>query len=225
MSISGFTCLTDIAKYFQQRGYELIILRSSCTDEDIHARGKYSSKYCKPRFDDICSALGDVYSDFERNKERQDLQLAVLIQVYQRPKIKGHISNERRVNPSKQDWLIEEEMQNGAPNRSTGFSVGNDDGELELSLVTSLNYPTVVTNLKKFAAYFSRLPDRYHIEWVWDGLNLWMVQIDHEAKETNTGTRPGSQWKTNRELIAGTVVEDLAGIRNGCYSYPPMAKD
>jgi predicted house-cleaning noncanonical NTP pyrophosphatase (MazG superfamily) len=34
---------------------------------------------------------------------------------------------------------------------------------------------------------------RYHLEWVWDGIRLWIVQCDEELSEP--GTPPGSEWQ------------------------------
>ena len=78
--------ITAIARYFQQKDYQQIILRSSCTEEDMHARGKYQSKRCRPSVNDIIASLEEIYTDFQRSEDRTDLQLAILIQVYQRPK-------------------------------------------------------------------------------------------------------------------------------------------
>jgi len=111
----------------------------------------------------------------------------MLIQVYHKPKSKGHLSNERRVNASKLVWLLEEEFQTGTPNKSTLFELKNEQAVLDLSSQNSLNYPTAIRNLKKFAAFFSQLPDVYHIEWIWDGRKLWLVQVDHELTDKYIG--------------------------------------
>jgi len=200
--------VSDIAKYFQQREHEVIILRSSCTNEDMRTRGKYHSTYCKPNVPNIINAIEEIYQDFDKNKDDEKLLLAVLIQVYYPPKIKGHLSNERRVSESKMHWLVEEEIQ-GRPNRSNAFTVEAVTPSLELSLVNSLNYVTTFNNLKKFAAFFSQQADLYHIEWVWDGVRLWLVQVDHEPINTQNGARPGSEWKVKKDLVAGQVIEDL----------------
>jgi predicted house-cleaning noncanonical NTP pyrophosphatase (MazG superfamily) len=201
--------IVAIALYFQQRDHERIILRSSCIRENIVDRGKYYSESCKPSVEDIRRVLEAIYKDFQTQKEDPALELAVLIQVYHKPKSKGHLSNERRVNPSKLFWLLEEEFQNGAPNKSTPFELKNEQAILDLSLQNSLNYPTAVKNLKKIAAFFSQLPDVYHIEWFWDGRKLLLVQVDHEPVDNYIGTKPGSEWKIKKGSVSVAQIDNL----------------
>jgi predicted house-cleaning noncanonical NTP pyrophosphatase (MazG superfamily) len=201
--------ITAIARYFQQRNYDRIILRSSCTRENIVDRGKYYSEPCKPSVGDIKRVLETIYKDFENQKEVTELKLAVLIQVYYKAKSKGHLSNERRVNSSRLYWLLEEEIQADSPNRSTSFDVNNEPAILDLSLQSCLNYPTAIKNLKKFAVFFSQLPNVYHIEWLWDGQRLWLVQVDHEVTDTYLGSKPSSEWKIKKGSATGVQIKDL----------------
>ncbi|MDP9077084.1 MAG: nucleoside triphosphate pyrophosphohydrolase [Bacteroidota bacterium] len=201
--------LTTIARYFQQRDHEQIILRSSCTEEDMHARGKYHSKRCKPSVEDIRAALEEIYVDFQRSEERLDLQLAILIQVYRRPKMKGHMSNERRVSASKLDWMIEKDIASGMDSEPEDFTAGSHERGLELSLINASNASTAINNLKKFAAYFSQLSGVYHVEWVWDGQKSWLVQVDQQEDDIFEGTKPGSEWKVERKKISGKAIPDL----------------
>ncbi|WP_295794376.1 nucleoside triphosphate pyrophosphohydrolase [Mucilaginibacter sp.] len=201
--------ITAIALYFQRRDHERIILRSSCVKENIVDRGKYYSESCKPNVAEIRKALQTIYKDFQVQKDDSTLELAILIQVFHRPKSKGHLSNERRVNASKFVWLLEEEFQNGDPNKSTPFLLKDEPAVLDLSLQNSLNYPTAVKNLKKFATFFSQLPEVYHIEWLWDGGKLWLVQVDHEATDSFLGTKPGTEWKVKKTSVSKEQIVDL----------------
>ncbi len=206
---NSLATLTDIAKYFQQKDHKQLILRSSCTEEDMHARGRYHSKRCKPSLQDIKLALEEIYLDFQRTKEHTDLKLAILIQVYHQPKLKGHMSNERRVSQSKEHWMIEKESTSDSVSEPEEFQAVAHDGSLDLSLINALNAQTAVSNLKNFAAYFSKLPGVFHIEWVWDGQKLWMVQVDTQEDNGYEGTKPASEWKVERQTISGKAIEGL----------------
>ena len=119
------------------------------------------------------------------------------------------MSNERRVSASKMDWMIEKEIASGMDSEPESFTASVHDRSLELSLLNAQNAQNAVNNLKTFAAYFSQLVGVHHIEWVWDGQKLWLVQVDQQADDTFEGTKPGSDWKVERKKISSKALQDL----------------
>lgn len=208
--------LTYVAAHFQQKRASRVILRSSCTEEHIGDRGRYLSLDCSPIVAEIRKALEDIYNDFQSQKGNDSLELAVLVQVFKSQKIIGHLSNERRVDISKYKWLLEEILPDSSA-RSKPFDTTNLIAEFESSPLRALNYNQAIRRLEGLAISFSNLPNRNHLEWLWDGSYIWLLQVDIEEEYLLKGIKPGSEWKGGKksaELSELNVFETVSTTLN-----------
>jgi len=195
--------LTDISKNLQKRNLNAVILRSSCTHENLNDRGKFLTEIGGTSVLALKKSILTIYSDFKKANQDINRSLAIIIQEYKRPKIQGHLSNERRVDKSDKIWILEREFANEQNITTEKIEVGNDiRKEFDYAINKCLNATTLAKGLKFIAAWFSNQQSRVHIEWLWDGTNLWIVQVDYEGA-IEKGIRPASEWystqKTSRQ--------------------------
>ena len=90
-----------------------LALRSSATSETLRDRGAYQSiqltaDYSPAR---ICRAITDIYESFAE-LEREG-QIAIVVQANVHNTARGHLSNERRVSKTVNQWMWENEPSNG----------------------------------------------------------------------------------------------------------------
>ncbi len=185
--------LTSLVAQIQRRGARAVIVRSSCTDETIKDRGKFLSLKCDANVDSIKDTIISIYEDFVAKTEQSGSVLALIIQDYKPPKLQGHLSNERRVGKEKDTWKIEKENVSSENIEVATIKAENKKTELDLSLRSCLNAHTLTKHLELTASIFTQLKDRFHLEWLWDGVNFWLLQIDIE-KAQGDNSKPGSEW-------------------------------
>lgn len=185
---------TKIIQIFQKKGSQKIIIRSSCTNESILDRGKYISKTCIPNVKNLKDEIVEIFKDFKSITDKTEGSLiALIIQDFKYPKMQGHLSNERRVSRDKEHWLIEKENVKEKFIKVEFIDVEPSVKELDHSIVKCLNVKSLTDSLKTTVSSFSKLENRYHLEWLWDGKNYWIVQIDTEYP-IKKGSKPGSEW-------------------------------
>ena len=149
----------------------VILARSSAQHEDINERGRYDSARCEPTPGSLRSAVELVYAS---GQDKSSSLLAVLFQPFITAELSGHLSNEYRVSRESNIWTLEEKRGNSSEEKqiraarreaSTGPLLCPSPGALE-------------TGLRAVAGRLASAAYRYHLEWVWDGRRLWIVQAD-----------------------------------------------
>lgn len=172
-----------------------IIVRSSARDEGVSERGSLESAVCEATVEDLASALVNCVRRNDQLATTHGLDLyGLVIQRVVSNQRQGHASNERRVSRRHDSWLVEvvddrdvlvehfrvsDRSEYARPDTSSGFLCG---AESEL-----------VGALRTVAASTSELGrGRRHLEWVWDGSRVWVVQNDL-VLSLGDGS-PGDAW-------------------------------
>lgn len=176
--------------------YDTLIIRSSVIGETILERGTYESKRCKATESALLSALCEMWLHFDNMQNDQSLsqsEIALLIQPFIKSCLSGHLSNERRVSKNQSEWLCEFDIPSGqGPATVIRFKVKPQlNSYPEINLLCENNEHLII-QLKYVAGRFIDKTTRCHIEWLWDGKRLWVVQRDLEIQFNNIP--PLSKW-------------------------------
>ena len=190
-----------ITNAFDNFDINKFIVRSSAKIEGFEERGFYESIESAILKADLQNAIELA---LEKNKSNVSVskgnEFALIIQQLIQPKLLGHLSNERRVSRNKTDWLLEIVTDKGEFSDGIKFDIA----PIKLQS-TPINFncstkPDLIHQLKVLAAHSKSDDNRFHYEWVWDGLRFWVVQKDIEANSSK-GTPPGSNWIQSKNLI------------------------
>jgi predicted house-cleaning noncanonical NTP pyrophosphatase (MazG superfamily) len=165
-----------------------LIVRSSALNEDFTHRGFFRSEVCASNITAAqATAMAIVGHAVERGADISSFE--VIIQRYVVPKLKGHLSNERRVSEEKRSWVIEVEDGDAPTNLPPRIRAYTSEHDVEQEL--SANSTRELRDaLRLVAARMMRKRSRYHCEWVWDGQRVYVVQCDDEPDLA--GERPGA---------------------------------
>lgn len=170
-----------------------VIVRSSASDESLEERGRYQSHDCEASAIDVLGTVAKVRKHYaDHIDEASDNELALIVQRYISPTRLGHLSNERRVSQRITSWHLEyQDSEAHSPVVST-FSTGRFK-DINENDVLACDSPSLLSHrLKQVAACFDRNHRRVHIEWIWDGKRLWIVQCDDESDLKSAP--PGKCW-------------------------------
>ncbi len=178
-----------------------VIVRSSAQEEGLSERGKYHS--VQGTLSSLSSTLDDclnaIISDCDLGAEK----VALIVQKYADPvSAKGHLSNERRCYEDGRDWLGEFD---GGGIFTINFrnwrspSVGGDGDVFPLRCNLSAHLKGA---LKVPAEWAYNQKVRVHFEWVWDGKQLYIVQVDQDVR--SPGVDPYQQLNK-----AGNVISEF----------------
>lgn len=168
---------------------ESIYVRSSGPNEGLEQRGQLSTKECRPVIEDVLHAIAEIWS-----KAGEHL-LPLILQRGIHFRLRGHLSNERRVSRRHDSWLVELLNPEGALVDSHRV---HPRSNLEHSIdpLAASSPREIVSVLRRVPPHDVRSvltgPGRRHYEWVWDGVRVWVVQCDFEL--THSQEAPNSRW-------------------------------
>lgn len=154
-----------------------LMLRSSAVDETMEERGSLVSEQVTP--DTLFQTLSDcVAATLSHGKI-----IHWILQIRVHSKIKGHLSNERRVAKAKRDWVVDFEMpesSNDVPLMPISLAVRNwrHGAAIVPTILECASYISIDQVLRLPAQWATERKIRIHFEWVWDGSNVWLVQGD-----------------------------------------------
>ena len=179
-----------------------LILRSSADSETLEDRGTHVSLRLAADFGvpQVEAALGTMFQSFRQRPAPG--RLAVIVQPLAGEGSIGHLSNERRVSKTINQWSWER------------LSPRPDQGRLnsQRDLVRDEDRPLTAPNaslLRMFGAVgrwvtqLRRGPA--HLEWIHDGHTLWLLQIDFELEQPDGGVDPTSWLRTSDPRMPGMV--------------------
>lgn len=155
-----------------------VIIRSSALDEDISARGLYLSvETTFASFQTLGEALHRIW-DHAGRVERGSSRIPVVVQRRIDSILYGHLSNETRLRRDRRDWVVEVRRQYGN-SATSGLRALRADRvpPIEVDLRCGAP-PELRTVLRRVAGSFTRIGERIHFEWLWDGTRVWIVQCD-----------------------------------------------
>ncbi len=167
----------DLLRYGEHPEDVTLIVRSDAINEDLSARGKLSSHKADATVDGVLDAAEHIFRDAADSTE----EICLILQRNIRAQASGHLSNELRISRDARSWLCE--VVNGP------FNEASESPEQERLWVDKViaaesgplicaSREEVMTKLRRIGKYFYDRRSRRHLEWVWDGRQLWVVQND-----------------------------------------------
>ncbi|WP_203591019.1 nucleoside triphosphate pyrophosphohydrolase [Streptomyces sp. SID13031] len=208
--------LTPVSEFF---GDVEILVRSSADSEDLSERGRYTSMASPTSPAAVRAAMSSVYQSAIEAGE-SPASMALLLQPRIDALMSGHLSNEHRISRTAWNWTLQEQVGSEVNERQLGVSGSSrsSDGPLLCPNLTSLD-----VRLREVCRRLSSNPHRYHLEWVWDGSRLWIVQADRVIPLT--APPPGEQWTPRTGVQIGPkdlTIWSVVDIQSGSGHKPPQ---
>jgi len=192
-TISGLIGKDDLSELklliesLQHSEKKQLIVRSSSSDEGMRQRGKYlSQEIIVPNIEQLLVGINKIFLHAHQgnSKTNDDFRLALIVQELKHTIHRGHLSNEKRVARRIQDWLYQFDTGKGEVGNfaiKSHYQNANPGNQLKAH-----NFKELINTLRDVATYFDDLHQRLHLEWVWDGSNLWIVQGDQDVNSIGT---------------------------------------
>jgi predicted house-cleaning noncanonical NTP pyrophosphatase (MazG superfamily) len=196
---------SEVRRFGDQPQAMSLIVRSNATGEGLEQRGLLRSVRCDGTVEAILAAAAQVFED--AYCAAATIPMGLIVQVYCSPALKGHFSNERRVSEEIRRWLCEMDSttvlgQETLP-RVFKCRVEKAKASPERQLLCA-NRRELVGILRIVGKYFYDRKERRHLEWVWDGARLWVVQNDH-APDTVGDSPEATVVKRTKSVDAGAL--------------------
>ena len=181
-----------------------LAIRSSATSETLRDRGAYQSIELTADYSaqKISSALGEIYESFALLQQEVGMAIAIIVQARVYNNIRGHLSNERRVSKTINQWMWEYESpstegrfnsQRALSSRSDERLQVSDDGSKALTKI-----------LQRVARWSTTLAvGRVHLEWGLSGVSVWLFQLDVEDDQPEFGCDPRAFLRASDTVPAG----------------------
>jgi predicted house-cleaning noncanonical NTP pyrophosphatase (MazG superfamily) len=162
-----------------------VIVRSSAVGETIAERGAYESSEC----DSSPAAVERTAQTIlvAARKQDPDCEMAIIVQRFEDRHATGHLSNERRVSERPRRWFCEVELPD-ASERS--YRLRADSASRAAKSLRCEDEDSLKRVLREVARRMTSDESRHHLEWLWNGRRLFVVQSDTEAR--TPGSVPGS---------------------------------
>jgi predicted house-cleaning noncanonical NTP pyrophosphatase (MazG superfamily) len=175
-----------------------VVVRSSAHGETLDKRGAFDSRRAEATATTVATCILTMAADApEAARER----LGFVVQQWIGGVATGHLSNERRVSREARGWLCEADLPLEGEDKSFRFRVDSRaSGREDLSCGT---WEELAAAIRTVAREMHRLGGRYHLEWVWDGARVWIVQCD--AEHVERGKPPGSAWNVDGGAPLGSL--------------------
>lgn len=166
-----------------------LILRSSGSHETIDKRGALDSRVCSG--DSIQSTLKSLREDISHTATELVGSIHWILQEHVAARLKGHLSNERRIAEKKRDWVVEFEVSHGLTGEFHKISLRQwrDKRTPSLDELHCLYRESIIDILAQAAKWAHSQLLRVHFEWVWTGQALFIVQAD-ECESSEQGVDP-----------------------------------
>lgn len=164
-----------------------LILRSSACNETLEDRGsnqsiKLAADYSNPQ---IREALTTMFRSF--NDGTMSGNLAVVIQPLVSDGSSGHLSNERRLSKTVNQWRWERQ----SPDTANGGLNSQRDRSPNLSTHLNTTARSLIRMFGSVGRWVTELKlGPAHLEWAYDDKTLWLLQIDFEREQPDDGIDP-----------------------------------
>jgi hypothetical protein len=155
-----------------------LLVRSSAVNEEMATRGLYRSQIVTfPSYQTVSEAILDIWAHAER-LDPEAGPIPVLVQARVVPQLWGHLSNEARLRRDRRDWLVEMQNPFGGTVTSGLRALRRDRTPLGDVDLTCRSAPALRKVLRRVAGTLTKPGERVHVEWLWDGDRVWVVQYD-----------------------------------------------
>lgn len=189
-----------------------ILVRSSAVSESLEDRGRFHS--AAGTLKDLPSTLSACLQKLASDADLGASKIHLVVQREVRPLSgKGHLSNERHCYEEARDWLGQFERHGQS---SDTFSVNlrnwrSRGSTASENLPLLCNLETGVSKVLHIPAWWGyRQGTRLHIEWVWDGARIYIVQADEATKLA--GVDPTADPNFSKRISPETPIKVLAKI-------------
>jgi predicted house-cleaning noncanonical NTP pyrophosphatase (MazG superfamily) len=179
----------DLSKALRSLGdcSDGVIVRSSALGETLDKRGAFDSGRAAAAVSEVISCILEMAAKAPTASRKQ---LGFIVQEWLGGAATGHLSNERRVSHEPRSWLCEAELPIEGEDKNFRFRVDSQTrGREDLSCSS---WEELAAAIRTVARQMHRHGGRYHLEWVWDGARVWIVQCDPDR--VDHGSSPGSAW-------------------------------
>lgn len=195
--------LFDVAKKTGIQTEDRVLLRSSAVTENVEEKGKFWSEIGP--LNNIAQIVRTCCVHLTQDPETARSTICFIVQKHANPlRLRGHLSNERRLAKETRDWVYElEDVVDGKLDEGQIAIRPWREGKFGKTIPLVCQYEvSVARTLREPARWAYSQAVRIHFEWVWDGEQLYLVQAD--PTPTITGSNP-------RELVASipTPLPDL----------------
>lgn len=155
-----------------------VYVRSSGTKEGIEERGSLDSWTCS--LVEASQYIKRLAASPHIRAQKRIQTVHFIVQERVPSPEKGHLSNERRLSRHPRDWTVEFEKDGGM--EPLGVRHWRDASTPSLSPLSCDSHPRITRALRAVASWAH--PHRAHFEWIWDGTNVWVVQLDFLTQES-----------------------------------------
>ena len=179
--------IESISRAWRQHWPRGLILRSSADTETLEDRGANQSLRLVADFDavHIEEALRSIFHAFTGRAASG--QLAVIVQPLASERSMGHLSNERRVSKTVNQW----HWERLSPDTDQGRVNSQRDHIPKMSASLSAQPKGLVRLFGSVGKWVTGLGHGpAHLEWIYDGQTLWLLQIDFENDWPDNGINP-----------------------------------
>lgn len=158
---------------------DLILLRSSAVTEGVEERGKFHSE--TGPFSNIAQLIQSCCAHLTQDSETAKSTICFIIQRQSNPvRIRGHLSNERRLAKEARDWVyqFEDVVDGKLENGQIAIRPWREGTDIKPTLLTCLYEVSLAQILRQPARWAHSQGRRIHFEWVWNGEHVYLVQAD-----------------------------------------------
>lgn len=173
----------SIEEAFSRLGFAsgtAVIVRSSGVDESIDSRGSLDSQECDKT--EVLSVIQELKERIVGSLAEQQSASTVhwVVQLAINNKLKGHLSNERRLSEALRDWVVEVEATEYSSPEIHKISIRKwrDSRQVEIKPLNFDLRSSYLNGLRDVAHWAHSKSTRVHFEWVWDGRKVYVVQAD-----------------------------------------------
>ncbi len=192
--------LVEAGKYVGLAESDAVLVRSSGTSEGIEERGMLVSEATSLSGAAALISTLRSHATIVAAGSRQAVHF--IVQRKLKTLAKGHLSNERRVSRYSRDWVGTIEPGNGYEEERGPVAVRKwrNSGVLNQPLICQLR-ANVFRTLREPGAWGAGR--RLHMEWVWDGSNIWIVQCEEANRKV--GVIPRTLVKSPHSLRSDEI--------------------
>ncbi len=180
-----------LAKFGLPTENNSLIVRSNAEREGLEERGLLKSFRCDGTLDGILAAANAV---FKAAAEMPSGNLiGLIVQLHRSPISLGFLSNQRRVAEELRRWICEMSPSKDSPAETTPKVFPLRVERHPPASISELRCETrrkLLDNLRAVGRYLYDRKTRRHLEWVWDGERLWIVQNDEAPEKAGCSPEP-----------------------------------
>jgi len=180
-----------------------LAFRSSATSETLQDRGAYQSVELTADFSSnaIKAAIADIFKSF--SALQSEGAIAVVVQARLHLVARGHLSNERRISKTVNQWMWEQEDPSPESGRTNSQRAVAPAAQERIPLQSGHDQ-VVIHALQRVGRWSTELGlGPVHLEWGIAGVYLWLFQLDMEDDQPDPGLDPALFLRATDATPAG----------------------